>query len=479
MPKPGNINVPERSFTCEVADSTMAGRKRKPTAAERTDARRSKQPRAATEEVSGQEPKLPSEDQPGPSGMTNRPSTSAAGMVAIEEDGNAPNEGVGQYVGVHSTPQQELNEGMSQTPQIVDSAAYLARAIEDTLRSVREASMGETNSRFVNRLTSAGKLPSFSGDPLEWKHFEQSYRLTTELGAYSDRENMARLFAALKGEARDAVSTLFATGQDAHAVMRTLELNFGNKNVVAQRILNDIKGLPHLDTAQVNITQFATKLRNAVVAFRSLNLIGYLHSPDLIRNIGDKLPSALKCAYSRYSVESSSENSPLEKLPDFLYAEAEFAVEAGVFNMDVDCATSSRVAIAPQQLRRSKDPKCPTRRVLTVHAFEGRGKGGEKCVFCNKANHDSEHCREFARESMSRRWYLVKKHKLCFNCLRKGHPRDKCRRANCPICNGKHNSLLHNPKYVIKSKNAEQGTGRREQSFPGTSTDSGNSVNRP
>ena len=79
-----------------------------------------------------------------------------------------------------------------------DFTARLVLALEKTLNSVRDNSVSEGNERFVNRMTTAKSLPSFFGDPLEWSNFKDVYALSTELGKYSDRDNIARLFEALK-----------------------------------------------------------------------------------------------------------------------------------------------------------------------------------------------------------------------------------------------------------------------------------------
>ena len=79
----------------------------------------------------------------------------------------------------------------------------------------------------------ANNLPTSSGNPLEWFNFKEACELSSELGGYSDRENIARLFEALGGDAREVVNTLLATSRNASTVMRTLELHFGNKKLVA------------------------------------------------------------------------------------------------------------------------------------------------------------------------------------------------------------------------------------------------------
>ena len=125
-----------------------------------------------------------------------------------------------------------------------DPALILANALERIIKAMRDNVMTENNSQFMNRMTTAKELPVFSGNFGEWLNFKEVYDLTTKLGGYSDRDNMTRLFRALQGEARDTVSTLLATSRDPVAIMRTLELHYGNKNTIAQKIDKDLRELP-------------------------------------------------------------------------------------------------------------------------------------------------------------------------------------------------------------------------------------------
>lgn len=48
---------------------------------------------------------------------------------------------------------------------------------------------------------------------------------------------------------------------------------------------------------------------------------------------------------------------------------------------------------------------------------------------------------------MDKRWEIVKRSHLCFNCLGKGHTLPTCaRKRTCRECSAKHHSLLHQPK---------------------------------
>ena len=90
-----------------------------------------------------------------------------------------------------------------------DPAVRIANAIQQSLSLFNETALSSVNSRLVNRLTSAKSLPSFSGDPLDCVRFPQAFNMSTDLGEYSDRENITRLFEALKGEALNASKIQF------------------------------------------------------------------------------------------------------------------------------------------------------------------------------------------------------------------------------------------------------------------------------
>ena len=76
-------------------------------------------------------------------------------------------------------------------------------------------------------------MPTFSGDPLEWVNYKRAYYSSSELGNYSNSENMSRLFESLKDNARDALKAHFVAGSsNCDVIMETLEMRFGNPRVI-------------------------------------------------------------------------------------------------------------------------------------------------------------------------------------------------------------------------------------------------------
>ena len=359
---------------------------------------------------------------------------------------------------IHDTSQPVRQTRSFSLDRNEDAATRIANAMEQTLRAARDASISEHNSSIALRLKSVKDLPDFSGDPLEWINFREAYKLSTDLGGYTDRENINRLFKSLKGDARESVKTLLATTGDADAVIRTLDLQYGNKNVVAQRIINDIQGLPSLESGHISITRFAAKLQNAVEAFKSLNLTCYLSSPDLLKSVASKLPLALKYVYNRFSRASEVDGTELERLSKFLYEEAELAVDKGIFDLETRPSTSAMTNVSGKQSKTLKRAVVCTTVQETKPMERNTAESGKslKCAFCERTNHHIGNCHKFAKESISRRQFIVQNLRLCFKCLRAGHRRNKCRGDNCPICKDRHHVLLHKERGFERNNTHKQ-----------------------
>ena len=371
----------------------------------------------------------------------------------ITDGGDITDDSTRQWLEVNTVRSNHLQRA---NPHL-DPATRIANTIEDRLNAMHEPSSGNGNSRFVNRLRLTERLPTFSGDPLEWLHFKDAYVSSAALGDYNDRENIMRLYSALKGEAREAVSVMLATTRDPNKVIRALELEFGNKNLIAEKMANDIKKLPSLESEKISLTQFATKLRNAVSTFKDANLVGYLHSPDLLKSVGNKLLSALKYSYNNYVSNSSNAVSTLERVSDFLDRQAELAVAGGLFGFE---RTPAPFTSQPHSSRRTERP---TRRAVAYtieHSGSSEdnlvidGENTKQCVYCQRSGHNLTNCRNFARQTIERRWTLVKQYRVCFQCLQTGHMSVICASPYCGICKGKHHTVLHFSKRVVDNRRA-------------------------
>ena len=350
-----------------------------------------------------------------------------------------------------------------------DQFARFMSVFTTTLEAFRDTTLNAESSRMRNKLLPAKKLPEFTGNPCEWINFKNTYDWTSKAGNFTDSENVTRLNEAIKGEARDAVSSLFATGQDAAYIIQTLELYYGRKEVIADKILNEIENLPDLNSGKITLPKFASKIKNAVLAFKNFNLVENLQNIHLARKIGNKLPSALKYTYNLHASLVPSNTTALEKLSDFLEIQAKLAIDGRIFETE-----TPEPSPAPSKPEKAPSRAKPAKAYTVVHQDDSSQPKSEKqaavCVVCNRDNHKPANCYTLARENIQRRWFLVRKLRLCYKCLNVGHLSDNCKSKGCTLCSKPHHTLLHNqerPKNDTDKKRSE----RTDKSAPQQTND--------
>ncbi|UYV73846.1 hypothetical protein LAZ67_11001122 [Cordylochernes scorpioides] len=68
---------------------------------------------------------------------------------------------------------------------------------------------------------------------------------------------------------------------------------------------------------------------------------------------------------------------------------------------------------------------------------------GQNCILCHQI-HKLNDCHRFINLPLPKKWELVKRHKLCQNCLRANHEISKCLiTSRCKNCKKNHHTLLH------------------------------------
>ena len=161
-----------------------------------------------------------------------------------------------------------------------------------------------------------------------------------------------------------------------------------------------------------------------------------------------KIPTALKYAYNSYAATTTNVETELEKLAGFLYREAELAVAGGIFYFGTEV-----------EQKRGSGKKSSTQKSHHVCMAAGvsrrndnRSISNNACVACQRDNHKTAECSRFARETVERRWFFIKKSGLCFKCLERGHSQTECKTQNCSHCERPHHALLHNPARAGKNR---------------------------
>lgn len=138
----------------------------------------------------------------------------------------------------------------------------LASALSDLAASNVDST--GPNAKMLRHLSHAEGL-AFYGDPMEWLHFKQAYKESSEVYHFTDKENLWRLKKCLQVPAKEAIMAVLVGATSSGTVMSTLKLQFGNPDIIIPRIMKDLSKLrPMSPEYQRKIIPFAVKVENCV-----------------------------------------------------------------------------------------------------------------------------------------------------------------------------------------------------------------------
>ncbi|XP_055617995.1 trichohyalin-like [Toxorhynchites rutilus septentrionalis] len=104
-----------------------------------------------------------------------------------------------------------------------------------------EIRQGPTPHQLAARQVISRELPVFSRDPIEWPLFISSYHHSTEACGYTESENLLRLQRALKGVAKEAVSSFLLHHSTVPHVLSTLQTLYGRPEQIVHNLVAKVR----------------------------------------------------------------------------------------------------------------------------------------------------------------------------------------------------------------------------------------------
>ena len=295
------------------------------------------------------------------------------------------------------------------------------------------------------------EIPSFNGDPLKYYVFIRAFEINVDKKINCNTSKLLRLIQYCTGPALTLVQgCAIMESDEGYATARDLlKERFGNPVIIAQAWCD------HITAGQSNIKpndgpalqQYADLLRTCLHTLKAMNALGEISAQSTLRDIISKLPAYLT---SRWRREVVRVRHSFRRLPSFedLVVYVERAAEEA--NVPIFGSVAGRVESREQQ---PDNRQKPARRHTSFHTSASSdntsSEASKKCQVCSN-DHMIWECKSFKEMSHDERFDLVKKERLCFNCLKRGsHGSKECkspRRCNIDNCGRKHSYLLHSSK---------------------------------
>ena len=326
----------------------------------------------------------------------------------------------------------DIIESTEWNDRISDNADNINRFIQK-VKQFRESSLPNTSS-FQNTDATGLKLPkislpTFSGNYTDWMSFIDLFQGSVNSNSkLSNSQKLHYLKASLKGHAAKLLSSVTISDSNYEVAREILKNRYSNPRLISRAQVKSIVNIPHQETENS----------------KSLNLL--IESVEehrlALSNLGQNVDE--QDLFLLYIV--------VEKLSPITRQEWEIATpgtDQQTFNqLKTFLQNRCRALEASESVsRRQKDKRDKEETPKNANKTQPRTQvytTSEETFyeFCGK-KHKIFTCRTFKNISSSDKPDRIKRHALCFNCLKPGHMLTACKSSCCKHCGRRHHSLLH------------------------------------
>ena len=276
-------------------------------------------------------------------------------------------------------------------------------------------------------------MNNFDGNPLEWPEWASMFIATVDQRPIPDSEKMSHLKTLPTGKARSAIPGMGYSGQFYSAAWSILERKFGRPHVIIDAQLESLRKAsqvkPHDSTGLIS---FSVIVSNFVNVLKKYKQIGDLQSSSTLYMAVDKLPQVLKEKWWFYVDDKDEDWLDLIMFEKWL----------------------SRIAFVHEGFsafkgkRREEDQRSTNRdkRFSKISTFsanlnvkETKQTQSDHCPLAG-GTHKIWNCPLFRNMSVNDWYAAVRKQRLRYGCLGKGHAIKDCKVNACGI-NGSENQM--------------------------------------
>ena len=292
-------------------------------------------------------------------------------------------------------------------------------------------------------------LPTFSGSTLDWLSFWDSYESAIHRNpSLSEVQKFNYLKSLLHGEASQTIAGFSMTNTNYEKAISLLQERYGQTHKIIQTYMQALLDTPPPLNTVDSLRNYYDKMETYVRGLESLGQTDDTYGSLLVPIILNKLPGEIRKNLAR---EHRSTNWILSDLRRAICDELSI-MEAGISNERLETPMITTAFLTGINTRETKPAHTETDKTA-----ERPDRKTKECAFCKGHGHSSTNCTIF--KSAADRLSIVKKDRLCFNCLGR-HKIAYCKSTNnCRKCNKRHHtSICKSGKEGEKETETKSGT---------------------
>ena len=338
----------------------------------------------------------------------------------------------------------DLEADVNDAADVFIVAEKAVKWCQDRIKVLTAASTAASSSGSLTAKLPKLTLPSFSGEYTQWVSFwDQFSTLVDSKVDMANVEKLSYLKLSLKGDAAQIISSLLVTDANYDIAKRKLEERYNNKRSIVKAHLTAINALPVLKKeSSVELRRLLESTNEHVQALEALMLPVDQWDAILVYWVLEKLD-----AESRKQFELAHPGTDVltfNELTTFIDRRSRALESSGT------------------QQTEAFTPKTPKKVLQEVYSSTVEQSSGCQMRECN-GSHSISQCDRYKQLGTKERKAVVKKLKLCLNCLGRHFVADCPSKFSCRTCNGRHHTSLH------FERTAEQGGVTSGAAFSGPS----------
>ncbi|XP_071476616.1 uncharacterized protein [Diadema antillarum] len=316
-------------------------------------------------------------------------------------------------------------------------------------------------------------LVTFDGNPTVYRSFINSFEVNVEQKVLDDRTRLTYLIQYCSGKARNSIENcvLMEPREGYAEAKRILREQFGQPHVVANAHLDKIlKRSQVKQNDHAGLWDLARDMKHCGMVLAQMGYLADANGSETLLKIQRLLPVHLQAEWARraHAMMVRCVVPNFDLMTTFVEESAQLA--SNIFGRNIGKAIPKNDKSKKET--RPRGTAFATQRVdeNTPRSVQGsRDRPERKCPCC-QGRHNLTSCESFKKKGVDDRRDVVRKARLCFNCLRPFHLAVGClSKARCEVtdCGKKHHALLHttyNPsRNSPRQENREDSTRQENQ----------------
>lgn len=294
------------------------------------------------------------------------------------------------------------------------------------------------------------ELLTFNGTPTDYCKFIKNFEANIENRISDDRLRLSYLIQYCNGEAKSCIEDcVLLEPSDGYKRARSiLYSRYGRPYVITRSYIDELVTGPQIKASDIDgLARLALEMQKCEITLSQLGFSSDVDNSENLRRIVKRLPMHLRVKWVdiAHSINEPGTRRPGRE-PRFSdlakFVDEKSRVANSMYGLDLAREKNDRNS----SVKRQSDGVKVKVTTLATNSEGETERRDYKCGCCLGTCTDLASCEKFTAMNLNDRNKLVRKLRLCYNCLKGKHVSKTCRKPQActvPDCKWKHHILLH------------------------------------